>query len=45
MLELLDNDPEMRARYDKLVNGGLSNAGSTSQTSAPPVQINPSGTK
>lgn len=23
MLELLDNDPEMRARYDKLVNGEL----------------------
>lgn len=29
MLELLDNDPEMRARYDKLVSGNLnaSNAG------------------
>lgn len=23
MLELLDNDPEMRARYDRLVNGDL----------------------
>lgn len=23
MLELLDNDPEMRARYDKLINGEL----------------------
>lgn len=45
MLELLDNDPEMRARYDKLVNGGLNNAGSTNQTSVPPVQVNPSGTK
>lgn len=29
MLELLDNDPEMRARYDKLVSGTVTNQSST----------------
>lgn len=29
MLELLDNDPEMRARYDKLVRGDIENAPSS----------------
>jgi hypothetical protein len=32
MLELLDNDPEMRARYDKLVNGGVTSASVTQST-------------